>query len=119
VGKCNGVVVMRKTWESSDGANRSTGGIGSIVVCVRKVPSQELGGGQPGRITTPAGDGKHRASKNLIGVSCVPPSDSGTAYGHQVSLGKIWDHRNARLVVAVLIVAADERTQFKKPLLAR
>jgi hypothetical protein len=45
VGKCNGVVVMRKTWGSSDGANRSTGGIGSIVVCVRKVPSQELGGG--------------------------------------------------------------------------
>lgn len=40
--KFNGVVVMRKTRGIGDGANRSTGGIGSIVVCVRKFQARSL-----------------------------------------------------------------------------
>jgi hypothetical protein len=60
--------------DEKDSGNRcrseSEGGAEWLDCSLRgKVPSPELGVGQPGR-TTPAGDGKHRGSKNVIGVSC-------------------------------------------------
>ena len=42
--KFNGVMVTSKTRGNVDGANRSTGVIGSIVVCVRKFQAWNLVG---------------------------------------------------------------------------
>ncbi len=93
--KFNGVVVMRKSWGIGGGANRSAGRIGWIVVCVRKFEARRLVGGQQGR-TTPAGDGKHRVSESVVGVSC---SGSGEPGGRtELDLGRsksLEDHHGA------------------------
>ena len=46
-------------------------GRSSLIGSLRaKVRSQELGVGRQGKRTTPVGDGKHRVSEIVIGVSC-------------------------------------------------
>src|SRR6266851_8804889 len=60
-----------------------------------KVPSQELGGGQQGR-TTPAGDGKHRASESVIGVSCSGSGEPGGRTELELGSSKsLEDHHGA------------------------
>jgi len=46
--KFNGVAVMRKTRGVGDGSNRSAGGLGSIVVCERKLEARSLVWGNQG-----------------------------------------------------------------------
>jgi hypothetical protein len=46
--KFNRVAVMRRTWGIGDGANRSAGRIGWIVVCVRKFEARSLVRGNKG-----------------------------------------------------------------------
>src|SRR5208282_114894 len=67
--KFNGVSVMKKTRGIGDGTEQRTGGSASNVGLRARVSSQELGGAQ-GEHTTAAGDGRHRGSENVIGVSC-------------------------------------------------
>ena len=59
-----------------NGANRSAAPDWLDCSLRAEVGSQELGGGQQGR-TTPAGDGKHRVSEIVIGVSCGGSGEKG------------------------------------------
>ena len=74
--KFNGVAVMRKTRGIDDGANRSAGGLGSIVVWQRKLEARSLVDGQQKR-TRPVGVGRHRASEIGMGVSCRDSGEPG------------------------------------------
>ena len=74
--KFNGVAVMRKTRGIGDGANRSGGGLGSIVACEGKLETRSLVDGQRER-TRAVGVERHRASEIEMGVSCCDSGEPG------------------------------------------
>ena len=93
--KFNGVAVMRRTRGIGDGANRIAGGLGSMVVCARKLEARSLVDGQRKR-TRPVGVGRHRASENGIGVSCSGSDEK--RWGTELELGSgqsLEDHHGA------------------------
>jgi hypothetical protein len=96
--KFNGVAVMRKIRGIGDGANRSAGGLGSIVVCERKLEARSLMDGQ-GKRTRPVGVGRHRASEIGVGVSCRDPGEPGRRAKLELGRGKSLDdhHGSAHL----------------------
>ena len=93
--KFNGVAVMRKTRGIDDGANRSAGGLGSIVVCERKLEARSLVDGQRKR-TRPVGVGRHRASEIGMGVSCRDSGEPGRRTKLELGRSKsIEDHHGS------------------------
>ena len=93
--KFNGVAVVRKTRGIGHGGNRSAGGLGSIVVCERKLEARSLVEGQRKR-TRPVGVGRHRGSKIGMGVSCRDSGEPGRRTKLELGRSKSFeDHHGA------------------------
>jgi len=72
----NGVAVMKKTRGIGDAANRSASGLGSIVVCERKLEARSLVGGQRKR-TKPVGVGRHQGARSEWECHAATPASRG------------------------------------------
>ena len=94
--KFNGVAVMRKTRRIGDGANRSAGGVGSIVVCERKLEALSLVDGPP-RAHEACRCWAHRASEIGMGVSCRNSGEPGRRTKLELGRSKSFEdhHRSA------------------------